>query len=183
MDMNKIFLLSLSIAFLASCSSSKDLQSTQDSLTRATKERNELEHMLSECEKKNGVIENELGLMKGDYQEQYNNINELTSELQYTQEQLASVTRQMQEASDDYGVWYRVQIGAYEDRSIDSDLDTTDELALEGSDVQKVSVGRFREYEKAKRLQDHLRSMGVADAWIVTFKDGNRVPIDSVKKN
>ena len=105
----------------------------------------------------------------------------LQSEVASTKAELNEVSRQMQASSDDYGVWFRVQIGAYGDRRISEDLQTTDQMALEGDDVQKVALGRFRNYDDAKALQTHLKDIGLKDAWVVSYKDGERVPIESVK--
>jgi hypothetical protein len=170
----------LAMSMMFSCSSSKDLAQMESDYKRAKKQQLETQSDLDRCMEKNENYLAELSEMKGSVQDVYN----LNQELKYTQEQLANMTQQMQAASDDFGVWYRVQIGAYEDRSIDSDLETTEGLSLEGDDdLQKVVLGRFRTYEKAKRLQDHLKTMGVADAWIVTYKDGERVPIESVRQD
>ncbi len=79
------------------------------------------------------------------------------------------------------GVVFRVQIGAYSKRQISGALDTSENLELEESEaVQKVVVGQFREYEPAKELRDQLREMGVKDAWVVSYRDGIRVPIEEV---
>lgn len=181
--MNKLHVWVLAILVMGSmlsCSSSKDLQQAQTDYKRAQKEYLSAQGKLEKCQQKNENYMTELRQMKGVQQDVHN----LNQELKYSQEQLASMTRQMQEASDDFGVWFRVQIGAYEDRAIDNELETTEGLSLEGDDdLQKVVLGRFRTYEKAKRLQDHLKTMGVADAWIVTYKDGERVPIESVRQN
>lgn len=89
----------------------------------------------------------------------------------------------MQASSDDYGIWFRVQIGAYKNRQIDKNLETTDELSLEKpNDIQKVSLGRFRQYEDAKRLKTQLKGMGLKDAWIVSYKDGKRISIEEALK-
>jgi chromosome segregation ATPase len=174
---------------LASCGSSKDLTDAQTKAKTAMAEAQEAKNAAKEaemnlqrCSQKNEALDQEANQQRQVARELQAENNSLTQELQYTREQLASMTQQMQTASDDYGVWFRVQIGAYEQRNIDSELNTSEDLALENKDnVQKISVGRFRQYDKAKRLQDQLKSMGVKDAWIVTFKDGKRVPIESVK--
>jgi hypothetical protein len=88
----------------------------------------------------------------------------------------------MQAASDNYGVWFRVQIGAYEERRIDKSLETTDQLTLEQQNaLQKVALGRFRNYADAKQLQSQLQAMGVKGAWVVSYRDGVRVPIETVR--
>jgi len=171
------------VAFMASCSTSQELESAQLKAKTAMQEARDAEKQLERCNEKNNELDQETNKQRQMSQELKAENNSLTQELQYTQEQLASMTRQMQAVSDDYGVWFRVQIGAYEQRNIDQELETTEELELESNDnVQKISVGRFRDYDKAKRLQEQLKSMGVTDAWIVTYKDGVRVPIESVRK-
>lgn len=106
----------------------------------------------------------------------------LQSQMVAMQNQLETVTQQMQAASDNYGVWFRVQIGAYEERRIDQSLETTDQLALEQqNNLQKISLGRFRNYEDAKKLQTQLQTMGVKGAWVVSYRDGVRVPIEEVR--
>jgi chromosome segregation ATPase len=107
----------------------------------------------------------------------------LSNEISSAQNQLRTVTAKMQASSDDYGIWFRVQIGAYKNRQIDKNLETTDELSLEKpNDIQKVSLGRFRQYEDAKRLKTQLKGMGLKDAWIVSYKDGKRISIEEALK-
>lgn len=172
------------VALMLSCSTSKELESAQIKAKTAMQEAREAERELESWKERLEEVNASTDQMRQDVQELKAENNNLTQELQYTQEQLASMTRQMQAASDNYGVWFRVQIGAYEQRNIDQELETTEGMELESQDdIQKVSLGRFREYEKAKRLQEQLKSMGVTDAWIVTYKDGERVPIESVIKN
>lgn len=184
--MKNLYLLAflLLAVFISSCSTSKEMEAQQLEMKKMHSELRDAKRDLERCAEKNNSMDdeaNEYRKMADDMQTENHN---LTQELQYTQEQLASMTRQMQEASDDYGVWFRVQIGAYGDRSIDQDLKTTDEMELENNnDLQKVSLGRFRNYDDAKRLQNQLKGMGLSDAWIVTYKDGKRVPIESVIKN
>ncbi len=76
------------------------------------------------------------------------------------------------------GTIFRVQIGAFEQKRMDSGMDTGDALGLsdEGS-LQKVVVGQFRGYESAKQLRDRLRQMGVKGAFIVAYTDGQRVDV------
>ena len=109
----------------------------------------------------------------------------LKAELANTKAALESTTREMQASSDDYGVWFRVQIGAYEDPQINQDLETNEEgMGLEESDnLQKIVLGRFREYDQAKQLQTQVKDLGITDAWIASYKDGQRVPIEQVLNN
>ncbi len=107
----------------------------------------------------------------------------LKSKLAQTEAALESTTREMQATSDDYGVWYRVQIGAYEDPKITEDLQTNEEgMGVENTDqLQKIVLGRFRDYERAQQLQRQVKTLGIKDAWIASYQDGQRVPIEQVR--
>ncbi|MBV6652520.1 MAG: hypothetical protein KI786_02120 [Mameliella sp.] len=123
------------------------------------------------------------------YQDKMNGIREehsqMSQKLSETQAALESVTRELQATSDDYGTWFRVQIGAYQDPKIDRNLQTNEDgLGLEQSnDLQKIVLGRFREYDKAKQLQTQIQALGIQDAWIASYEDGVRVPIEQVIGN
>ncbi|PHN07119.1 hypothetical protein [Flavilitoribacter nigricans] len=170
----------------SSCGSSKELtaevESTRSSLQQCQDELATAQMNLSAATQELDQAKNMLG-GRGDQMTQIQNENRaLRDQLTQTQAQLATVTQQMQASSDSYGTWYRVQIGAFEQRRVDNSLETTDKLSLETqNDLQKTALGRFRNYDDAKKLQDHLKSIGLKDAWIVTYKDGVRVPIESVK--
>ncbi len=118
-------------------------------------------------------------------QESMSENNRLSAQLANTQAALESTTREMQASSDKYGIWFRVQIGAFQDPKIDQTLQTNEEgMGLENSgDLQKIVLGRFRSYEPAKQLQAQIQSLGVKDAWIASYKDGVRIPIEEAMKN
>ena len=89
----------------------------------------------------------------------------------------------MMDDNSNFGVWYKVQIGAYEDTRISQDLQG-DNLQLEGEDsLQKIVIGNYRNYDDAKMLKDQLKTIGVKDAWVVSYKDGVRVPMEEVREN
>lgn len=81
------------------------------------------------------------------------------------------------------GVVFKVQIGAYKERDLSDVLEGSHtpefEQEKEG-DLNKYTIGYFRDYKKANRFKKELRAMGVKDAWIVPFKDGKRVPLKDV---
>lgn len=80
------------------------------------------------------------------------------------------------------GTFFRVQIGAYEKSSIPAELDSADgSMTLETADgLQKVMVGQFRNYQAAKELMQHMKKIGLRDAWVVAYVDGGRVDLDEV---
>lgn len=165
---------------LTSCSASKEL-TTELSSTRAS---------LDDCQEELNTTKQALIDAKatsGDNSELISQLRAenaaLQNQLTTTQRDLMAMTERMQETSDDFGVWFRVQIGAYEERHIDERLETTDQLSLEErNELQKIALGRFRNYNDAKQLQSQLQAMGLKDAWVVSYKDGVRVPIEAVKQ-
>lgn len=81
----------------------------------------------------------------------------------------------------DKGVVFRVQIGAFEKKDMSEFNEGNEEFNTENAeDMQKVTLGNFRDYWQADKFKKDLRSMGVAGAWIVPYKDGARVPIKDV---
>ncbi|WP_194775234.1 hypothetical protein [Pararhodonellum marinum] len=79
------------------------------------------------------------------------------------------------------GILFRVQIGAYKDYDFSSVVGSAPDLNVEEVDgLKQYTAGNFRDYDEANLLKKHLRKVGVSDAWIVSYKDGNRVPLKDV---
>ncbi len=108
-------------------------------------------------------------------------LNQMTTKLQEAQMAMQSNRNAEVEtsATNLRGVIFRVQIGAYENRQIDEELVTTENLSLEEqANLQKIVVGQFRDYYKAQELRDKLKTIGIKGAWIVSYRDGVRVPVE-----
>ncbi len=81
----------------------------------------------------------------------------------------------------DTGVVFRVQVGAFEKGDASEYGEGNEEFNTENAGgMQKVTLGNYRDYWVADKFKKYLREMGVADAWIVPYKDGVRVPIKDV---
>lgn len=79
------------------------------------------------------------------------------------------------------GVWFKVQIGAY------NNLDLTQYaghqnfgLEKDQDGTMKYTLGAFRSYADATSFKKLMRNMGVRGAWIVAYKNGDRVEINAV---
>lgn len=84
---------------------------------------------------------------------------------------------------DDYskGTVYRVQVGAFRNKDLMKFTEHKRFHAEEDQDgVKKYTIAAFRDYWEADLFKKYLREMGVSDAWIVAYKDGVRVQIESV---
>lgn len=86
-------------------------------------------------------------------------------------------------ASDMAGIVFRVQLGAFKKRQVNSALTADPNLLVEDEDgLQRLTIGHFRELEKAKELRDHIVAMGVKGAWVVPYKNGERVSLKEAMK-
>jgi len=118
-----------------------------------------------------------------DYQSQ---LASMRSELEAAKSQAAQVQRapvaeQRGAVDDQNGVVFKVQIGAFRKKDLSKFLDRGGEFQGESDgDLKKYTLGVFRDYWEADTFKKYLREMGVKDAWIVSFKDGQRVPIKDV---
>lgn len=118
-------------------------------------------------------------------------ISEYQSTISSLRADLASARKQAEAASsapkktgaidDSKGVVFKVQIGAFKQKDLTKYADGNDNFSAEkDGDINKYSLGVFRDYWQADAFKKYLREMGVKDAWIVSFKDGKRVPIKDV---
>ncbi len=125
-----------------------------------------------------------------------NEISELQSDLDNVQQQLSEAKKAAQaapppsenvEASSGStrlvkGVVFKVQIGAFKNKDLSKYFDKSDNFGGESNDdgAQRITLGSFMDYWEADTFKKYLREMGVKDAWIVSYKDGTRVPLKDV---
>ena len=82
--------------------------------------------------------------------------------------------------NENEGVVFKVQLGAFRQKDL-KDYDNSPNFSAEDENgLQKFTLGVFRDYYKADTFKKHLRSMGVKEAWVVSYRDGQRVPIKEV---
>ncbi len=76
------------------------------------------------------------------------------------------------------GLVYRVQIGAYRKATVPGQAESSDQMTVESSDgMQKILIGNFRNYDEAKELGDYFKRIGLRDAWVVPYRDGQRITL------
>lgn len=115
-------------------------------------------------------------------------IKQLQTQVQNMRSEVAAAKEQSQKAAQQGavvgtdGIVFKVQIGAFTKKEDLSKYSANNaNFDAENNDgVQKFTIGAFRDYWEADTFKKYLREMGVKDAWIVSFKDGNRVPIKDV---
>ncbi len=89
------------------------------------------------------------------------------------------------EALDESGTWFKVQVGAFENIDMSEYFKNNPNFSGEETEdgLQRITLGRFRDYWEADKFKKTLRKMGVKEAWIVPYKDGVRVPLKDVLEN
>ncbi|QHT66631.1 hypothetical protein GXP67_08165 [Rhodocytophaga rosea] len=76
------------------------------------------------------------------------------------------------------GVFFEVQIGAFEHFNLDQYAQELARLKKEEVDVMdKYTLGKFRDFKMAKAFNEDIKKMGVVDAFIVGKVDGQRVDL------
>lgn len=106
--------------------------------------------------------------------------NELTS----SKAELAQLKEAPPVNSMDFskGVVFKVQIGAFRKKDLSKYFENNPNFGGEAAQdgEQRISIGIFRDYWEADTFKKYMREMGVKDAWIVPYKDGQRVDIKDV---
>lgn len=116
-------------------------------------------------------------------------IAELEDQLAQAQNQLSSARAELAQMNSNpnpmdfsKGVVFKVQIGAFRNKDLSKYFENNPNFGGEtGEDgAQRYTIGIFRDYWEADTFKKYMREMGVKDAWIVPYRDGNRVEIKDV---
>lgn len=80
------------------------------------------------------------------------------------------------------GVIFKVQVGAFKNFDITKYFDRHQNFSgeVDSDGTMKYTLGSFSEYWEADKFKKYMREMGVKGAWIVSYKDGQRVNIKDV---
>jgi TolA-binding protein len=119
-------------------------------------------------------------------------ITELEDQLSQVRNQLTSTRAELAQLKEspapanpmDFskGVVFKVQIGAFKNKDLAKYFDNNPNFGgeVKENEPQKITIGIFRDYWEADKFKKYLREMGVKDAWIVPYRDGERVEIKDV---
>ena len=80
------------------------------------------------------------------------------------------------------GVVFKVQVGAFKNKDLSKYFDNNPNFGgeVKENEPQRVTIGIFRDYWEADQFKKYMREMGVKDAWIVPYRDGQRTEIKDV---
>jgi vacuolar-type H+-ATPase subunit I/STV1 len=80
------------------------------------------------------------------------------------------------------GVVFKVQVGAFKNKDLSKYFDNNPNFGgeVKEGEPQRITIGIFRDYWEADQFKKYMREMGVKDAWIVPYRDGQRTEIKDV---
>jgi vacuolar-type H+-ATPase subunit I/STV1 len=110
-------------------------------------------------------------------------LSELRGQLTAANAELTSLKENPTTSMDfSKGVVFKVQIGAFKNKNLAKYFENNPNFGGEAKDSepQKLTIGIFRDYWEADTFKKYMREMGVKDAWIVPYQDGQRVEIKDV---
>jgi hypothetical protein len=129
--------------------------------------------------------------LQGRVSDQDAKIAELEDQLSRTRSQLTSANAELAQLKENpvanpmdfsKGVVFKVQIGAFKNKDLAKYFENNPNFGGEvrENEPQKITIGIFRDYWEADKFKKYMREMGVKDAWIVPYRDGERVEIKDV---
>lgn len=151
-----------------------------------------LQDQQQETKERAAALESELESVKGQLESKDSEIRQLNDQVRRLEAQLQEAQAELEAKPEiqnvplsnqyDEGLVFRVQIGAYRDKNLEQYLETSENFngETDPQGLQIYTLGNFRDYWEADKFKKYLRAMGVKDAWIVPYQDGNRVPIKDV---
>lgn len=147
----------------------EDKQAADANVASLNQKVSQMQATISDKDAKIAQLEDELSQMRG----------QLTS----ARAELAALKENPSNSMDfSKGVVFKVQIGAFKNKNLAKYFENNPNFGGEARDnePQKLTIGIFRDYWEADTFKKYMREMGVKDAWIVPYKDGQRVEIKDV---
>ena len=149
---------------------SEDKQTADNSVVSLNQQVSQMQATIGDKDTKIAQLEDELSQLRG----------QLTS----AKAELAQLKENPVVNAMDFskGVVFKVQIGAFKNKNLAKYFENNPNFGGEAKDgePQKLTIGIFRDYWEADTFKKYMREMGVKDAWIVPYKDGQRVEIKDV---
>jgi len=136
-----------------------------------------------------GQLESEVSRLNEKSRAQTSELDNLRTENSNLQDQVLELQSKVNDGGSNtgggggipqQGLVFTVQIGAYTTiNGVDGGSSNNFNSEVEG-DVTKYMIGIFDNYQAAEMMRNNLRKMGVKDAWVVAYQDGQRVPVSDV---
>jgi len=196
-------ILCLALVFSFSASYSQLSKAEKKAWAKKAKEYKKNPESLKTLEEDNGNLKaqisslnSQLNSLKSGAADKDAKISELQDQLNKIRADLAAANesnrklRAEMEAKPPAGNWdkglvFKVQIGAFKDKDLskffEANPNITGDTAENGT--HRINFGVYRDYWDADNLKKNLREMGIKDAWVVPYMDGQRKDLKEVLEN
>jgi cell division protein FtsN len=164
----------------------KELKSNPEELKAMTEENESLKSSVTSL---NSQVEN----LKAQLTDKNSQLTSLKAEVQEAEARAMAAVQRAESSSkqpkptalDESGAWFKVQVGAFENINMSEYFKNNPNFSGETTEegLQRITLGRFRDYWEADTFKKVLRQMGVKEAWIVPYKEGVRVPLKELLEN
>lgn len=107
-------------------------------------------------------------------------LNESSNKMRMLEADVEAAKKQSSDAKNSVftGYYFRVQLGAYQNFDIKNKVKGDNNMNSEtAGGLDKYTVGYFKKYAEAESFAKDVRKMGIKDAWVVAYKDGNRINV------
>ncbi|MCZ8353777.1 MAG: Ezrin/radixin/moesin family protein [Cyclobacteriaceae bacterium] len=164
----------------------KEFAKNPASLKQLTEEKQTADNSVSELSKQVKTLQSSVAEKDVRITELEDEIGQMRSQLSTAKAELAQLKAAPPVNPMDFskGVVFKVQIGAFKNKDLSKYFDNNPnfggEVAKGEAEPQKLTIGVFRDYWEADTFKKYMRDMGVKDAWIVPYRDGQRVEIKDV---
>jgi vacuolar-type H+-ATPase subunit I/STV1 len=162
----------------------KEYAKNPANLKQLTEDKQNADSELSSLRQKATQLENSVAGKDSRIAELEDQLSRMRSELSAAQTELAQMKEAPAATSMDFsrGIVFKVQIGAFKNKNLAKYFENNPNFGgeIKEGEPQKITIGIFRDYWEADTFKKYMREMGVRDAWIVPYKDGERVEIKDV---
>ncbi|MFY7918451.1 MAG: Ezrin/radixin/moesin family protein [Chryseotalea sp.] len=164
----------------------KEFAKNPASLKQLTEDKQTADNSVSDLSKQVKTLQTSVAEKDVRITELEDEIGQIRSQLSTAKAELAQLKAAPPVNPMDFskGVVFKVQIGAFKNKDLSKYFDNNPnfggEAAKGEAEPQKLTIGVFRDYWEADTFKKHMRDMGVKDAWIVPYRDGQRVEIKDV---
>jgi len=162
----------------------KEYAKNPANLKQMVEEKQVADNSVTSLKAENSKLQSSISDKNGHIADLEDQISKMRSDLTATKAELEQLKAAPVVNAMDYskGIVFKVQIGAFKNKDLSKYFENNPNFSgeVKEGDPQRVTIGIFRDYWEADTFKKYLREMGVKDAWIVPFKDSQRVEIKDV---
>jgi len=162
----------------------KEFAKSPENLKQMTEEKQAAEAQVASLNTKVTELQSTVSDKDAKVSELEDQLTQMRGQLSTTKAELEQlkVAPPINELDFSKGVVFKVQIGAFRNKDLSKYFENNPNFGGQKSaeGVNAYTIGLFRDYWEADVFKKYMREMGVKDAWIVPYRDGQRVDIKDV---